>query len=158
MANAPANKWVSVGVTGIGSVVVQGMILFPSGSEAVTRVVVKAKNGKTKLLPAGARADGGEAAVLPGDLLVALGGRDAIISYRPATWRDVLRYKPIVKVQLLVVSLTLVATVLSAITSFVGTRSPTTPTFTADAAPWVLGIAFLLAMMNLYSNVKSDLS
>jgi len=134
------------------------MILLPAGSEAVARVVVKGANGNRKLLPAGARADIGEAAVVPGDLLVALGGRDANVSYRAGSWRDVLRYKPIVKVQLLVAALTLVATVPSAITSFVGTRSPTTPVFTADAAPWVLGIAFILAMTNLYSNVKTDVS
>jgi hypothetical protein len=58
----------------------------------------------------------------------------------------------------LVAALTLIATVLSSISAFIGTRSPTTPTFTADAAPWVLGVAFILAVSNLYSSVTTDLS
>ena len=75
-----------------------------------------------KLLSAGQRADQGAAAVLPGDLLTALGGRDAYISYRTATWRDVIRFRPMVKVQLFMAILTLAATVLASISAYVGSR------------------------------------
>jgi hypothetical protein len=109
------------------------------------------------LLPAGQRGDDGTAAVLPGDLLAVLGGKDAGIRYRPATWRDVLRYQPMAKVQLGVAALTLVAAILAAITSYAGTRSSTTPAFTADAAPWVLLVALALAVWKLYSDITGDL-
>ena len=157
MNQPPKEKWSTVGITGISNVVVQGTLLLPMGSTPIPRVVVKA-NGRTKLLAAGVQSDGGDDAVLPGELLAIFGGSEATISYRSATWRDIIRFKPIVKIQLLVASLTLIATVLSSINAFVGTRSPTTPTFTADAAPWVLGIAFILAASNLYSSVNTDLS
>ncbi|MFI5034998.1 MAG: hypothetical protein ACHQFZ_02195 [Acidimicrobiales bacterium] len=158
MTGPRGEKWTEVSITGLASVVVQGMLLLPVGTPAVSRVVVKSANGRIKMLPAGERADQGAAAVLPGDLLALFGGVDAKITYRPATWRDILRFKPIVKVQLLVATLTLLATVLASISAFVGTRSPTTPSFTADAAPWVLGIACVLAISNVYSSIKTDLS
>jgi hypothetical protein len=157
MIQTPTEKWSTVGITGISNVVVQGTLLLPMGYAPIPRVVVRA-NGRTKLLAAGVQSDGGNKAVLPGDLLAIFGGSNAAISYRQATWRDILRYKPIVKIQLLVAALTLIATVLSSISAFIGTRSPTTPTFTADAAPWVLGVAFILAVSNLYSSVTTDLS
>jgi len=158
MTNIKNQHWSEVSITGLASVVVQGMLLLPVGSSPQSRVVIKSANGRIKMLTAGARADKGTAAVLPGDLLTLFGGADAKIMYRPATFRDVLRFKPIVKVQLLVAALTLFATVLSSISAYAGTRSPTTPSFTADAAPWILGIAFVLATSNLYSSVKTDLS
>jgi hypothetical protein len=43
---------------------------------------------------------------------MALGGSDAIVSYRPAKRKDLFRHKPIVKAKLLVASLTLVAQIL----------------------------------------------
>lgn len=152
-----AAPWTELGITGLGSVVVQGMILLPVGSAPATRVVVRAANGRARLLPAGQRADNGMAAVLPGDLLTVLGGKDAKVQYRPATWRDVLRYKPMVRAQLGVTVLTLIAAVLAAITSYVGTRSPTTPAFTAEAAPWVLLVALALAVWKLYCELRDDL-
>ena len=157
MTQTDDGPW-EVAITGIASVVVQGMILLPIGSQPMARVVVTATNKRTKLLSAGARADHGTDAVLPGDLLAALGGDGAMVSYRRATWKDVVRYKPIVKVQLLIALLTLIATALAAISAYVGTRSPTTSSFTADAAPWVLGVAFILALSNVYNSIKTDLS
>jgi hypothetical protein len=44
--------------------------------------------------------------------------------------------------------------VLAAVTAYVGTRSPDTPDFTANAAPWVLGIAAVLATWKLYTEFK----
>jgi hypothetical protein len=61
------------------------------------------------------------------------------------------------KVQLGVAALTLVAAILAAITSYAGTRSSTTPAFTADAAPWVLLVALALAVWKLYSDITGDL-
>jgi hypothetical protein len=157
MVAQQADPWTDVTITGIGSVVVQGMILFPIGSAPLSRVVVRAANGRSRLLSAGQRGDEGTAAVLPGDLLAVLGGRDAHIQYRPAKWRDVIRFKPMVKVQLGLAILTLIAAVMAAITSYVGTRSPSTPAFTAEAAPWVLLIALVLAVWKLYSDIQGDL-
>ncbi len=157
MAPQPLNQWTDVIITGLGSVVVQGMILLPAGSAALSRVVVQAANGRSRLLSAGQRGDEGTAAVLPGDLLALLGGRDAHIRYRPATWRDVIRFKPMIKVQLGVTLLTLIAATMAAITSYVGTRSTSTPAFTAEAAPWVLLIALVLAVWKLYSDIQGDL-
>ena len=150
-------EWTSVGLTSLGNVVVQGTFLLPVGSSPIPQAVVEG-NGRTKLLPTGVRSDPGTAAVVSGDLLAIFGGDKATVKYRKAEKIDVLRYKPMVKIQLLVALLTLVATVLSSINSFVGTRSPTTPVFSADAAPWVLGVAFVLAISNLYSSVKTDVS
>jgi hypothetical protein len=144
-----------LGVTGFGSVVVQGMILLPRGTAPVARVVVTGASGRVRLLSAGVRADPGTAAVLPGDLLVTLG---PTIRWRPATWGDVVHYKAGIKLQLLGTLLTLVAAVFSALTSFVGTRSPTTPAFTADTGPVVLVIAFLLAAWKVVSDIRTDLS
>jgi len=158
MAQPSTKVWKDVSITAYGQVVVQGMLLLPVDRENLARVVVKDKKGLMRLLPAGKRGDAGDAAVLPGNLLAVLGGLNATISYRPATWRDVIRYKPIVKIQLLVATLTLIATVLASISSFVGTRSPTTPSFSADAGPWVLGIAFVLAVSNIYATVTADLA
>ena len=130
------------------------MVLLPKGAPVVARVLVKGTNGRVRYLAAGTRTDEGTGACLPGNLLAVLGGEDAHVSYRAATWWDVVRYKPGVKAQLGVAGLTFVAAILAAISAYAGTRSATTPTFTADAAPWVLGIAFVLAAYKLYTDFK----
>ena len=156
MASPVPQGWTHVTITGLASVVVQGMILLPLASQPVARVVVQG-NSRTRLLPAGVRADHGTAAVLPGDLLTTLGGDGAQISYRAATWMDVLRLRRRARVQLAIAVLTLIAAILAAINAYVGTRSPTTPTFTADAAPWVLFIGVVLTVWKLYSDITDDL-
>jgi hypothetical protein len=147
----------SVHVTGIASVIMPGTILLPKGTPPISPVVVEASDGTTKLLPGGVRADSGTAAALPGDILTKMGGVDSVVRYRAGTWRDILHYKPVIWLQLLITVLTLVATVFAAISAYVGTRSPTTPAFTAEAAPWVLVVAFVLAFSKLVSDVRTAL-
>jgi hypothetical protein len=146
--------WLTVQITGLCSVVVDGMILLPKDHVDLARVVVEGTNGRRRLLSAGKRVDEGAGACLPGNLLSALGGDEAQIKYRKANWWDVVRYKPGVKAQLGVAVLTFIGAILAAISAYVGTRSPTTPAFTANAAPWVLGIAWLLATWKLYTEFK----
>lgn len=154
-----AQHWTDVEIVGVASVVVSGTLLLPRGTSAITPVVVKANNGKTKrLLPAGVRADAGTAAVLPGDLLTKLGGAGATVQYRQARWYDIVRFRPTVVLQLGIAVLTLVAAVFAAISAYVGTRSPTTPTFTIDAAPWVLAITFVLAAGKLVTDIQAALA
>jgi hypothetical protein len=149
--------WTPVTVTGMASVIVPGTLLLPKGSAPISPVIVEASNNTTKLLPAGVRADAGTYAALPGDLLTKMGGDESTIKYRKATWVDILHYKPTVRLQILITVLTLVAAVFAAINAYVGTRSPTTPAFPAEAAPWVLGITFILALSKLISDIQATL-
>lgn len=152
--------WTAVGITSIGEYAAQGTMLLPVHSESIGRVVVRevGQPGRTKLLAAGIRADGtGDEALMPGDLVSSLGGIDATVEYRKATWRDVIQYKPAVRLQIVVAFLTLAGTIMSAVTSFVGTRSATTPAFTADAAPAALALATAMAIWKLWNDVNGDL-
>lgn len=149
--------WTSVRVTGMASVIVPGTILLPKGTAPISPIVVEASNKTTKLLPGGVRADTGTDAALPGDLLTKMGGDESTIKYREGTWADILHYKPAVRLQILITVLTLVAAVFAAISAYVGTRSATTPAFTAEAAPWVLSIAFILTFSKLISDIRTAL-
>jgi hypothetical protein len=159
-APAPTPGWKSVGITSIGEYAAQGTMLLPVRSESLSRVVVRelGQPNRTKLLAAGIRADGtGDEALMPGELVSSLGGINGVVEYRKATWRDVLRYKPAVRIQILIAFLTLAGTIMSAVTSFVGTRSASTPTFAADAAPAALALATVMASWKLWNDVNGDL-
>jgi len=151
-------EWTAVQVTGTASFIVQGTLLLPVGSTPVSPIVVKSSDGTTRLLSGGVRTDVGTYAALPGDILAKMGGDTSTVNYRKATWRDILRYKPAIKLQILITVLTLVAAIFAAMSAYAGTRSASTPAFTAEAAPWVLGLTFVLALLKLISDIKTALA
>jgi len=151
-------EWTPVQVTGTASFIVQGTLLLPVGSTPISPIVVKSSGGTTRLLSGGVRTDVGTYAALPGDILAKMGGDKSTINYRKATWTDILRYKPGIKLQILITVLTLIAAISAAISAYVGTRSASTPTFTADAAPWMLGLTFILALSKLVSDIRTALA
>lgn len=146
--------WKTFPLTSIASVIVAGTILLPDSELPVGSVVVKTPAGKPMLIPAGIRVDPGEGAAVPGDLLAKLGGGQVDVEVRPATRFDVLKYKPSVLFQLFIAVLALVGTVLTAISAILSTDDPKTPTFTVQAAPWVLGITCVLAAGKLWTDVS----
>jgi hypothetical protein len=151
-------EWKPVQVTGIASVIVPGAILLPKGSTPVSPVVVESSSNSTRLLSGGVRADTGTSAALPGDILTKMGGDESTVKYRKATWVDILHYKPAIKLQILITVLTLAAAIFAAISAYAGTRSATTPAFTAEAAPWVLVLTFILAFLKLVSDIRAALA
>ena len=150
--------WKAVKVTGVASIIIPGSILLPKGSAPVTPLVVEASDKSTRLLLGGVRADTGSDAALPGEILTKVDGDESTVRYRKGTWVDVLRYKPAIRLQILITVLTLVAAACAAISAYVGTRSTSTPAFTAEAAPWVLGLTFILAFLKLVSDIRAALA
>lgn len=149
--------WNEVPITGLGTVVLSGTLLLPQNREPISTAVVKKKTGRgsSMLLPAGLRTDPGAGAVLPGDLLSKLGGAGAIVQYRPARRRDIIRYRPWILAKLVIALFTAIAGVFAGINAYVAAGAPTTPAFTSETSVWVLAIAFLLVVLNLISDIRA---
>jgi hypothetical protein len=143
-------EWEEVEITGTCSFPREDTLLVPQGRAYSTRLVVErghsSAGGSTKIVGGGVRTDPGEGACVLGELLQALGGEGAHIRYRAASFIDVLRYKPSVLLQFLVVVLTLISTLISAYSAYLTNISDPSKTFAYGTATVVMVIALVLAV------------
>jgi hypothetical protein len=132
---------------------VEGSLLLPQGTTSGGMIVVKLTNHDT-LVKAGSRSDPGTGACATGELFNNLGGAGATVRYRDAGVLDVLILKPDVALQGAISLLTLAGTVLSAYISFTKALDDPVAQVSYRAAGTVMIIAFLLATLKFYREIK----
>jgi hypothetical protein len=141
------SEWKEVQITSRCDSPREGKLLLPQGTPSSARFVVEpAAGGSKSIVGGGVRNDAGQGACVVGELLESLGGNGARVRYREAGFIDVLRYKPSVLLQFLVMVLTLISTVISAYSAYLTNIADPSKTFAYGTATVVLVIALVLAV------------
>jgi hypothetical protein len=150
------SEWEQVQITGTCSFPKEGTLLLPQGSVSIARLVVEPAEGGSKHIAGGdVRTDAGEGACVIGTLFQDLGGEEALVRYRKASFIDVLRYKPSVLLQFLVMILTFVSAGISAYSAYLTNISDPSKTFAYGSATFVLIIALALAVAKFVIDFRS---
>jgi hypothetical protein len=135
----------------------EGKLYLPKGSTRIARMIVKDNAGQEILVYGGVRVDEGDYACATGDTIASLGGLDADIEYRRATFWDVLRYKPWLWLQILITLATFVSAVIAGYATYLKTIADPANTFAYETATVSLALTFFLAAGKLiveFRNVK----
>jgi hypothetical protein len=150
------SEWNQVEITGTCSIPKEGTLLLPQGRVSPARLVVEpAAGGSKHIAGGGIRTDAGEGACVIGTLFQDLGGEGALVRYRKASFVDVLRYKPSVLLQFLVMILTFVSSAISAYVTYLTNISDPSKTFAYASATFVLIIALALAVVKFVIDFRS---
>ncbi|HEX7168535.1 MAG TPA: hypothetical protein VF230_16255 [Acidimicrobiales bacterium] len=131
-----------------------GQILFPSGSPtpAGRRVLIEG-NHTSKLMKAGMRSDGGNAACLLGGALAGFGGEGAEIDYRTVGFLGVVSRDRWLALQFLVSLLTTLGALITAWQSYI-TDSAADGSFANDTAVAALVIAAVIAIVKFIKEYR----
>ncbi|MBA2712682.1 MAG: hypothetical protein H0U55_03885 [Rubrobacteraceae bacterium] len=146
-----AEGWTPEQVTYRGTPVPpEGKLYLPKGSTRIPRMLVKRKAGREKMLvTGGVRVDEGDYACASGDTIASLGGLDAEIEYRRATFWDVLWYTPWLWLQILITLATFASALITGYATYLKASVDPVNAFTYQTAAVSLLIAFFLAMGKL---------
>jgi hypothetical protein len=147
-------SWLEVEVARTCSNPIPDKLMLPYGTATVpSRLVVRAQ-GKEFLVESGVRSDPGAGACTQGSLLIKLGA-DEKIEYHKANIWDVLRYRPIIAVQLVVALLSLVSALLTGYLGFVKAQADQANSGTIQLAAVLLVVTFLLAGFKLIVDLRA---
>jgi hypothetical protein len=150
-----------VAITGNCNAPEEGLLQMPSTMAVNYRqMVVMPRSGRARLLTAGVRADDGDAACVTGTMLSALGGEAATITYRRATFRDVLWLKDNAALQLIIAIL---SAALAILTAYVAWDKAVNATPRLAAIPYVIAailfvLAAIVATLKCVKDVKDALN
>jgi len=132
-----------------------GTLYLPKGTAPIPRMVVRPEGGnKVKLVEGGVKSDNGPGACATGALLAFLGGTNARIEYREATFGDKIMYGESVLRQLTVTLLTFVSSIIAAIATYLTSSSDPTKAFVYGMATTVVTISFVLALLKLLDDFR----
>ena len=118
-------------------------------------MVVRTSQGEMVLLKGGVRNDQGAGACAVGSTLASLGGTNAQIDYRRATFWDVVRYDAGVRLQLVLSILTFLGALITIYATYLKNMADPSNAFTYNTAAVLLVITFFVALGKLYTDFRN---